>query len=118
MELTLDAIKSAGAYTGAPVRKEIEWRSNDEQHKAWINVQLSSYDTAMREFEVQREGGDVLVARIVAGVVDPQGVPIFTKRDVAGDPETGEGKMCASLFFALITAVNEANGYVVKEAKN
>lgn len=118
MEFSLDLVKSTGAVVGAPVRKEITWYSDDKQHSAWVNIRLSSYATALVEFDVQREGNDVLVSRVVAAIVDPQGLPVFTTRDITGDPETGEGKLCASLFISLVAAINEANGFTVAAAKN
>jgi hypothetical protein len=118
MEFSIESLKSAGAFVGAPVSREIEWNSDGKTHSATVHIRLSSYDRALKEFDIQREGGDVLVGRIVGGIVDPSGVPVFSAEHIQGDPVTGEGKMCASLFFALLTAINDANGYQVEEVKN
>lgn len=118
MEFSLDLVKSTGAVVSAPVRKEISWYSGGQQHSAWVNIRLSSYATALMEFDAQREGHDVLVSRVVAAIVDPAGNPVFTARDITGDPETGEGKLCASLFISLVAAINEANGFTAAAPKN
>lgn len=119
MELTLESIREKGACVGAPVPKTIEWYSKGEKHSADVLIRLSSYETVTREFELQRNGGDVLISRIVAGVVNSKGEPVFScMEDITGDPVTGDGKLCASLFLALITAVNEANGLTDPEPKN
>ncbi|MFC0710720.1 phage tail assembly chaperone family protein, TAC [Azorhizophilus paspali] len=118
-DFSLDLIKSTGAVVGAPVEKEISWSVGAATHTAKICVRLSSYDQALREFELQKEGSDVLVSRIMASIVRKSGDPVFTDAtQITGDPETGEGKLCASLFFSLLRAINEANGYTGDQAKN
>ncbi|PWU30737.1 hypothetical protein DK254_00360 [Pseudomonas sp. RW407] len=118
-DFSLDLIQSTGAAIGAPVEKEITWVVGGKEHKATVFVRLSSYDRAMREFELQKESNDVLVARIVSSIVDRSGKPVFTSQEqITGDPETGEGKMIDTLFFALLGAINSANGYQAEPAKN
>lgn len=110
--LTVERIKETGSYVGAPVDKEIEWVSRDgKKHSALITVKLSSYETSLQEFTLRNEGEDVLVSRVISSVIDEKGLPVFTREDIVGDKETGKDKMCASLFMALVIAVNEANGF-------
>ncbi|MFU5560302.1 phage tail assembly chaperone family protein, TAC [Pseudomonas aeruginosa] len=118
-DFSLDLIKSTGAVIGAPVEKEISFYVGGETHKAKVYVRLASYDQALREFELQKKGSDVLVSRLMASIVDKKGAPVFTEESqITGDPETGDGKLCASLFFSLLKAVSDANGYTEDEVKN
>lgn len=129
--LTVADLVTAGAYVGAPVEKEISWNSKGKTHKALISVKLSSYETTLHEMRLGRENSEavegeepkrdtnsVVINRLITSVVDEAGEPIFTRDDVVGNAELGKGKMCASLFMALVMAVNEANGYVEEDEKN
>lgn len=110
--LNIEMVQDSGSFVGKPVKQKIKWSVGDKEHSAEIYVKLSAYDTTIAEFQMQKQGGvDPMVSKIVTAVVDNKGKPIFDLKNVAGDPETGEGKMCASLFIALIGAINRANGH-------
>jgi len=113
--LNINMLKESGSYIGKPVKKQVEWQVKGKTLKADIYVKLSSYETTMEEFKFNAEGQNVLVARILASVCNEKGEPIFTLKDIEGDPETGEGKLCSSLFMALVSAMNQANGYSDEE---
>ncbi|WP_430317002.1 phage tail assembly chaperone family protein, TAC [Pseudomonas sp. p1(2021b)] len=116
---SLDLLASTGSALGVPVAKPIKWFVGKEEHSAQVYVRLSTYDQWMREDELQKSGTDLWVARLMASIVDEAGNPVFTKPEqITGHPETGEGRLCGSLFFALLAAVNKANGYVDDDVKN
>lgn len=110
--LTADMLQKTQSFVGKPVKKDIAWEFGGKKHKAHVFVKLSSYETAMDEFKIYHEGNtNMMVARIVSSIVDEKGNPIFKLENIVGD-EDGAGKMCSSLFMALVGAVNEANGFV------
>ncbi|HBO3547937.1 phage tail assembly chaperone family protein, TAC [Pseudomonas aeruginosa] len=118
-DLSLDLIKSTGGVVGSLVKKEIYYHAKGQTHKVDIHVRPSSYEQAIREFELQKQGSDVLVSRLMASIFDRKGNPLFTdESQITGDPVTGEGKLCASLFFSLLKAVSDVNGYTEDEVKN
>lgn len=121
-QLTVELAQESGAYLGLPVQKTIKWNSNGKEHEAFIYVGLKSYEAAIRKASLQRELENVpnafLVSKVLTDVVDEKGNPIFNLENIIGD-ETGNGKMCDSLFIALVVAVDEANGFVEEgEEKN
>lgn len=46
MKLTLDALKTAGAFTGRPVEKEITWKQGVQEFTATVYVRPMGYHTA------------------------------------------------------------------------
>lgn len=110
--LNVQMIEESGSYVGKPVKKTIEWSVKDKKYSADIFVKLASYETTVAEFVANKETGSPMVSRIVSSVVDEKGNPIFKVENVMGNPETGEGQMCSSLFMALVSAINQANGFV------
>lgn len=122
--LTLDSLSSQGAFTGAPVAKEIEWEGNGETHTATVYVRPLSYRAAV--YDAQAAGGklDGLAGRIAASVCDENGKAVFKPEDITGeyedgtpvmciDEETGEetprGPMSRNLTLALLNAIGEVN---------
>ncbi|WP_207942801.1 phage tail assembly chaperone family protein, TAC, partial [Pseudomonas aeruginosa] len=45
MHLSIDSLKEAGAFTGAPIEKEITWKQGDKELTATVYVRPLSYST-------------------------------------------------------------------------
>lgn len=110
MKLTLDNLKKSGAFTGAPVKREISWRQGDEEYTAEVNIKLLSYSSAVADLMAYREGGDGVAARIAASVVDDEGNPVFTVGDINGSADPERGALSESLTMALLAVIGEVNG--------
>jgi hypothetical protein len=121
MELTLDSLKSAKAFSSKPVRKTIEWNG----HTFDTYVRPISFQTAMGDISSASEGGaHILACRIASSLCDADGKAIMTPWDVtgevvystpqkpgdkpeviAGNPEAGP--MDGELVKKLLIAINE-----------
>lgn len=111
--LNVEMLTESGSFVGKPVKQKIEWNVGSKKFAADVYIKLASYDTTIAEFQMQKENGvDQMVSRILSSVVDKKGNPILKVEHILGDPETGEGKMCSSLFLALVGALNKSNGLV------
>jgi len=127
MDLTLDSLKEAGAFTGAPVEKEIKWEMNGQEHAATVYVRRLSYDSAISDIMALRNNGDAVAGRIASCILGPDGKgglkPIFTPGDITGltpdgtpikvkDAEGNEverGPLNAELTLALLQVIGEVN---------
>ena len=49
MHLSIDSLKEAGAFTGAPIEKEITWKQGDKELTATVYVRPLSYSTAVSD---------------------------------------------------------------------
>ena len=109
--LTLQSLKDAGAFAGAPVKREIRYHGLDgEEVVADIWVRRASYHTITNTWKAAEGTQEHLAARIATMVCDEEGGPIFSMDDILGTTGIeGRGDMCDTLFLALITAVNEVN---------
>jgi len=103
-------LKSAGAFTGRPVEKEISWQSGGSEHKATIFVKQLSYATAVADIVSGVEKTDHIAARIAASICDADGHPVFTAGDITGEADPDRGALCSSLTIALLAAIGEVNG--------
>lgn len=115
-QLTKALIEQSGSKVGAIQPQEIKWYSRGELHTATALIKPAGYDTFIEAARFGRnEDGtptvDVMVARLLVCVVDEAGAPLFELSDIVGDPVTGEGRMCETLFVALTNAVSEVNTY-------
>lgn len=108
--ISIDSLKTAGAFTGRPVEKEIEWQSNGETHKATVFVRQLSYATAVADIVAGVEKTDAIAARIAASICDAEGKAVFTAADITGDADPERGPLCSSLTIALLSAIGEVNG--------
>jgi len=108
--ITLDSLKSAGAFTGRPVEREITWESGGEEHKAIVYVKQLSYATTVAEVMAGVEKTDFVAAKIAASICDAEGKPIFTPGDITGDNDPERGALCSSLTIALLSVIGEVNG--------
>ncbi|WP_417315704.1 phage tail assembly chaperone family protein, TAC [Cycloclasticus pugetii] len=109
MSLSLDSLKQAGAFTGAPVEKEITWKHGDKEHTMTTYVRPLSYSAAVSDIKAMSGKGDAVAGRIAASIVDEKGVPVFTPEDITGDADPDRGPLDGNLTMALLTAIAEVN---------
>jgi len=130
-QLTLESLRSAGAFTGGLVEKKvaITLESGEEvEFTTWIRP-LSYYDAA-QQVRISNED-DILARRICSAVCDEEGAPVFRLSDVTGynedgapimvkDPKTKKdverGGLGRDVVFALALAINEVSGLGKQEA--
>lgn len=109
MSLTLDSLKEMGAFTGAPVEKEIKWSQGEQEFDAVVFVRPFSYKTAISDLTAHREKTDAVAGRIAASICDASGNPIFTPDDITGDADPERGALDGNLTMALLAAISEVN---------
>lgn len=123
MKLTIDALRQVGAFTGGPVRREVEWVQDGELIKAELYVRPMSYQTAVRDITSAHGGVDIVAQRIAGCVCHEDGSPVFLVSDITGigadgnpimidvDGEKVErGPINKNLAEALIYLVGEVSG--------
>lgn len=115
MKLTLDSLKEVGAFTGAPVEKEITWKQGDDEFTATVYVRRMSYNSAIEDMKALASKTEVAAGRIASCICDENGKAVFTADDVAEGPivnaETGEraGPLCSELTWELLSVIAEVN---------
>src|SRR5690625_1510392 len=114
--LTLDSLTQMGAFTGAPVEKEITWDMSGEEFSATVYVRPSSYRTVTAELAAVRADKDTQAAHIASSICDAEGKAVFTADDITGDADPERGPMHGNLVFALLVAIGEVNGLGKKKA--
>lgn len=121
MNLSIDSLKQMGAFTGAPVEREITWKQGKEVLTATVYVRPLSYLSAKSDLLAMNGKGDAVAGRIAASICDAQGRPVFTPEDITDgpvlevEPETGEvvsrlGPLDGNLTMALLAVIGEVNG--------
>lgn len=110
MSLSLDILKTMGAFTGAPVEREITWGIGDNEYTATVWVRKLSYITAKSDLMAISGKGDAIAGRIAASICDEHGKPIFTPDDITGDADPERGALDDGLTMALLTVIGEVNG--------
>jgi hypothetical protein len=110
MSLSLDSLKSMGAFTGAPVEKEIEWEAGGKKFKATVFVRPFSYATAAADLLAAQTNRDILASRIASSIVDKDGKPIMTVAHITGEADPELGPLDGALSMALLNAIAEVNG--------
>ena len=108
--LSLESLTQQGAFTGAPVQREITWESDGEEHTATVYVRRLSYQAAVHDVEAANGRMDGIAGRIAAGIVDEKGKPVFTPGDITGEADPERGALNRSLTLALLGAIGEVNG--------
>lgn len=109
MSMTLDSLKAAGAFTGAPVEKEITWKHNGQDVTMTTYVRPLSYRSAVSDITAMAKGGDAVAGRIAASIVDEHGNPVFTPEDITGEADPDRGPLDGNLTMALLQAIAEVN---------
>jgi len=105
MELNINSLQAAGAFTGCPVEKEIKWKQGDEELIATAFVRRLSYKSAVSDVF----GKDVIAGRIAACICDKDGKPVFTVEDITGESSPERGPLDHNLTIALLGAIAEVN---------
>lgn len=109
MTLSIDSLKNMGAFTGAPVEKEITWQQGAQELSAVVYVRPFGYRTAIGDLTAHREQTDATAGRIAASICDAEGKPVFTAQDITGEADPERGALDGSLTVALLAAISEVN---------
>ena len=111
MKLSIANLKKVGAFTGAPVEKEISWKTNKGQTQtATVYVRPLSYDSAISDIKSATNKGDPIAGRIAACICDEKGKKVFTPKDITGEADPERGPLDGNLTMALLTVIGEVNG--------
>jgi len=122
MNLTLEALKSAGSFTGRPVEKKIKWRQNGTDFDATVFVRPLGFQTAVNDVLSFNGKHDTVAGKIAASICDERGFPVFSSPlDITHgplDPVELEkdsnstkrlGSLDGALSVALLLAIQEVN---------
>ena len=109
MKLTLDSLKSVGAFTGRPVEKEIKWAQGTDEFTATVFIRPLGYQAAVSDVTALNDKHDSLAGRIAASVCDEHGKMVFTVGDITGDSDPERGALDGRLTVALLAAIFEVN---------
>ena len=110
MELSIAALKEVGAFTGAPVKREITWKQGDQEFTATVYVRPLSYQAAVADLAALAGKGDAIAGRIAACICDAEGKPVFTPADITGEADPERGPLSAELTMALLQVIAEVSG--------
>lgn len=110
MNLSIDNLKQMGAFTGAPVEKEIAWKQGEKELKATVFVRPLSYLSAKSDLLAMGGKGDAVAGRIAASICDAEGEPVFTPEDITGEADPDRGPLDGNLTMALLAVIGEVNG--------
>ena len=110
MKLTLETLKQAGAFTGAPVEKQIKWKQGEQDLEATVYVRPLGYRAAVSDLAAATGKVDPVAGRIAASICDAEGKPVFTPADITGDADPERGALDGNLTVALLVAIGEVNG--------
>lgn len=110
MDLTLDALKDMGAFTGAPVEKEIVLKDGNEEKTATVYVRRLSYYTAVSDIKSLSSKSDAVAGRIASAICDKEGKPIFTPGDITGEADPDRGPLSRDIAMELLRVIGEVNG--------
>ena len=109
MQLTIESLKSIGAFTGAPVEKEIKWKQDKEEFEATVFIKPLSYKSTVSDLQAVNDKKDPIATRIAACVCDETGAAIFTADDITGDADPERGALDGNLAMSLLAAIAEVN---------
>lgn len=109
MSFNIEQLTGKGAFTGAPVKKTIKWKSGGEEHEAEVYVRLLSYYSAVSDIFSTMTNKDSVAGRIASSIVDENGKPVFKLDDITGEAAPDRGPLCESLTRALLSAIGEVN---------
>lgn len=111
MDLTLDALKDMGAFTGAPVQKEIVLKKEGNDEKtATVYVRKLSYYTAVSDIKSLNANSDAVAGRISSAICDKEGKPVFKPGDITGEADPDRGPLSSEITMELLRVIGEVNG--------
>lgn len=116
MKLSIDRLKEIGAFTGAPVEKEITWKQDDKELTATVFVRPLSYISTVSDLTSAHYKRDPVAARIAACICDSEGKPVFAPEDITGEANAELGALNGSLTMALLAVIAEVNGIAGKKS--
>jgi hypothetical protein len=111
MSLSIDSLREMGAFTGAPVEREITWKQGDKELTATVYVRPLSYRSAVSDLRAVTDHGDPVAGRIAACICDEHGKHVFTPEDITGDADPDRGPLDSNLTMALLQVIAEVNGF-------
>lgn len=126
MNLNLETLKQTGAFTGAPVEREITWKQGADEFTATVYVRPLSYHSAVSDVAALAGKRDGIAGRIAACICDQHGKPVFTAQDITdgpvvldgngepvldddGVPQRTGGALDGNLTMALLTVIAEVS---------
>lgn len=110
MKLSIDSLTKVGAFTGAPVEREITWKQGKDEFTATVYVRPLSFKSAVSDLRAITGEGDAIAGRIAASICDEKGEPVFTPADITGESDAARGPLNGNLTMALLTVIGEVNG--------
>lgn len=110
MQLSIDSLKDMGAFTGAPVEREVKWKKGEKEFVATVYVRPLSYSSAVSDLMSMSGKSDGVAGRIAASICDAAGKPVFTVADITGEADPDRGALDGNLTIALLGVIGEVNG--------
>src|SRR5690625_4750682 len=110
MQLSIDSLKEMGAFTGAPIEKEVTWKQGDQELTATVYVRPLSYLSAKSDLLAMGGKGDAIAGRIAASIYDDEGKPVFTPEDITGEADPDRGPHDGNQPMTLLQVIGELNG--------
>jgi len=110
VKLTLESLRDAGAFTGAPVEREITWKQGSDELTATVFVRPMSYLTAVDDITAINKKSEPIASRIASCICDEAGVPVFSVEDITGDADPSRGPLDGNLTMALLHVIGEVSG--------
>ncbi len=108
--ISLDTLQQLGAFTGAPVERDISWRMKGKPYKAKVFIRPLCYQSAIADLRTLSENGDGAAARIATSICDAEGKQVFTVADITGEADPARGPLDGNLTMALLAAIAGVNG--------
>lgn len=110
MNLTIEGLKAAGAFTGAPVAKDITWKIGDEEFTSTVYVRRAGYESVVSDIASKRCESDPLAGRIASSICDAEGREIFSPGDITGEADPERGPLSHGIVMELMRVMGEVNG--------
>jgi hypothetical protein len=120
MKLSLEGLQQSGGFTGAPVKREIEWVRGDHTETYDVYVRRLSFQTAVSDVHALAGHGDLAANRIAHSICDEHGARVFKVSDITGINDDGSpvlnedgterGGIDNNLTLALLSVIGEVNG--------
>lgn len=109
MQLSIESLREMGAFTGAPVEREISWKQGKKELSATVFVRHLSYHTAVSDVVSSHTKSDGIAGRIAACICDAEGKPVFVPGDITGEADQERGPLDGELTMALLRVIGEVN---------
>lgn len=109
VSLSIAGLLQAGAFTGRPVEKEINWRQGEQEFTAKVFVRPLGFQSAISDVLAAGGRQDSVAGRIAASICDEQGKPVFTVGDITGASDADRGALDGALTLALLSSIGEVN---------